>query len=240
MGDVKFFELNGVNLTPYTLRIEDIQDADVIAMSTIGEEFKDSAEKSPGSRKIIWSGNISNETDYLSFRKEVFGNRSKIAKLNLSRQIVISGLGFRKVIDLQKPENTKIEVTLLAADPREYNVTESIVEKTVLTSETTITVVSDGEAPTTPEWMITAVGTIVNPVITDSKGDSIEWDGTLNPGDVLSYKEDGSVLLNDVVVEPAGGELLSVDPGSTDFIYSDDSSSSHSCILKATWRDAFY
>ncbi len=240
MADIKFFELNGVNLTPYTLRIEDIQGADAVALNKLGDEFKDPAEKSPGTRKIIWSGNISNEADYLSFRKEVFGNRSKIAKLNLNRQIVIAGLDLRKVVDLQKPENTRIEVTLLAADPREYNTLESTVEQTISASGATINVQSNGEAPTAPEWTITAVGTIVNPVITDLKGDSIEWDGTLNPGDVLSYKEDGSVLLNNVIVEPAGGALLSVNPGPVDFVYSDDSSSSHSCVLKATWRDAFY
>lgn len=240
MADVKFFELNGVNLTPYTLRIEDIQSADAGALDKLGTEFKDSLEKSPGTRKIIWSGNISNEADYLRFRKEVFGDQIKIMKLSLDRQITIAGLNIKKVVDILKPENTRIEVTLFAADPREYNVAESSVEKLISTSGTAITVISDGEAPTTPEWTITAIDTIINPVITDPKGDSIEWDGTLNPGDVLFYKEDGSVFLNNVIIEPVGGALISVNPGSTNFVYSDNSSSSHSCTLKATWRDAFY
>jgi hypothetical protein len=240
MADVKFFELNGVDLTPYTLRIEDTQSADSGALDKLGTEFKDSLEKSPGTRKIIWSGNISNEADYLRFRKEVFGNQTKTAKLNPNRQIAIAGLDIKKVVDILKPENTKIEVTLLAADPREYNIIESSVEKTISASGTAIIVESNGEAPTTPEWIITATGTIINPVITDPKGDSIEWDGTLNPGDVLSYKEDGSVFLNNVIIEPVGGALISVSPGSTNFVYSDNSSSSHSCTLKATWRDAFY
>lgn len=238
--EIKLFELNGVDITPYTHKITDLQEADAEAMASLGDELKLLVEKSPGIRTITWEGNVTNEADYLKLRRHAFGSQQKVLKLSPSRQINLTGLKIKNERDIKEPQKTKLTITLLAADPLEYNVTESSAEKTVTASGDTIIVQNNGEAPTIPEWTITASAQIVNPLISDSEGNKIAWLGILAAGDVLKIRSDGTVTKNGVEQGSAIGMPLAANPGQTIFTYSDDSTSSHSCVLKATWRDAYY
>jgi hypothetical protein len=62
----------------------------------------------------------------------------------------------------------------------------------------------------------------------------------IDAGDVLIFRTDGTVTINGMNIGNASGSVLRIEPGSTVITYNDDVNSSHSCTLKATWRDAFY
>jgi archaellum component FlaF (FlaF/FlaG flagellin family) len=131
-------------------------------------------------------------------------------------------------------------LTLFAADPLEYSVEESTAELTVTNQGDQITVAVKGEAPTIPQWEIEAKGQIINPSISDQNGNVLEWTGSVDTGDILLFGSDGSVTLNGELVDNASGSPLRLEPGSNTITFEDDANSSHSCVLKATWRDAFY
>lgn len=236
---LKLFDLNGIDLTPFTRRITDMQATDAEALSELGIEIKSLSESGPGTRTIIWSGIVTDETTYLKLRKEMFGSASKVLKTNASRQMNITGLKAESAIDLNDQAKTGLTLTLFTADPLEYNAVPSTGEVTVTAQGNQITIVNNGEAPTTPDWQITALGTIIDPMLSDSKGNVMAWNGTLNTGDVLKFIS-SAVLLNDTEIGGIIGQPLRVAPGNNVITYNDSDSSSHSCTLKATWRDAYY
>jgi hypothetical protein len=238
--DLKLFELNGINLTPYSQKITNLQVADAEALNELGIEIKALAETSLGVRTITWIGNITDEAAYLKFRKEMFGSGSKILKLNPGRLINITGLKAEDNLDMKDASKTNLSLTLFAADPLEYNVLESTAQITVINQGDQITLTNNGEAPTIPEWEITAINQIIHPSITDSEGNTLEWAGTVGAGEVLVFRKDGTVTLNGMTSGGAGGSILRLEPGPNVVTYNDDVNSSHSCVLKATWRDAFY
>ena len=238
--DLKLFELNGINLTPFSQKITNLQVADAEALNELGIEIKSLAETSLGVRTITWVGNITDEATYLKFRKEMFGSSSKILKLNPGRQMNITGIRAEDHLDMKDASKTNLTVTLFAADPLEYSALESTAQITVINQGDQITVINNGEAPTIPEWEITSVNQIINPTITDLNGNSVGWNGVINAGEVLVFKKDGTVTLNGISAGSATGSVLRLPPGSTVITYSDDINSSHSCLLKATWRDVFY
>ncbi len=238
--DLKLFELNGINLTPFSQKITNLQIADAEALNELGIEIKATAETSLGVRTITWTGNITDEAAYLKLRKEMFGQGNKILKLNPNRQMNITGLKAEDKLDMKDASKTNLTLTLFAADPLEYSTLESTAQITVINKGDQITIVSSGEAPTMPEWEITAAGQIINPSITDPDGNTLEWMGVVDAGNVLVFKRDGTVALNGMNAGSASGSVLRVAPGSTVITYNDDVNSSHSCVLKAIWRDAFY
>lgn len=238
--DLKLFELNGINLTPFSQKITNLQIADAEALNELGIEIKALAETSLGVRTITWTGNITDEATYLKFRKEMFGPGSKILKLNPSRQMNITGLKAEDNLDMKDASKTNLTLTLFAADTLEYSVLESTAHITVINQEDQITITNSGEAPTIPELEITAIDQIIDPTITDSDGNTLGWTGVVDAGDVLIFKRDGTVILNGMNAGNARGSVLRLAPGSTVITYNDDVNSSHSCVLKATWRDAFY
>src|SRR5574341_1831333 len=71
--ELKLFELNGINLTPFSQKITNLQVADAEALNELGIDIKALAETSLGVRTITWTGNITDESTYLEFRKEMFG-----------------------------------------------------------------------------------------------------------------------------------------------------------------------
>ena len=238
--DLKLFELNGINLTSFSQKITNLQIADAEALNELGIEIKSLAEISPGVRTITWIGNITDEATYLRFRKELFSSCSKILKLNPNRQIIITGLRAEDNLDMRDASKTSLTLTLFAADPLEYSVLESTAQITVIGQGDQITVINSGEAPTIPEWEISAINQIIDPSITDADGNKLGWIGTMNAGDVLVFRKDGTVILNGVSAGNATGSVLRLSPDSTVITYNDDINSFHSCLLKATWRDAFY
>ncbi len=238
--DLKLFELNGINLTPFSQKITNLQLADAEALNELGIEIKSLAETSLGVRTITWIGNITDEATYLKFRKEMFGSSSKVLKLNPGRQMNITGLKAEDSLDMKDASKTNLTVTLFAADPLEYSHLESTAQITVINQGDQITVINNGEAPTIPEWEIAAINQIISPSIIDPNGNSVGWTGVINAGEVLVFKKDGTVTLNGISSGSAGGSPLRLAPGPTVITYNDDVNSSHSCVLKATWRDAFY
>jgi len=238
--DLKLFELNGINLTPYSQKITNLQVADAEALNELGIEIKSLAETSLGVRTITWVGNITDEATYLKFRKEMFGSGSKILKLNPGRQMNITGIRAEDNLDMKDASKTNLTLTLFAADPLEYSALESTAQITVINQGDQITVINNGEAPTIPDWEITAVNLILNPTITDPDGNTLGWTGTVDVGGVLVFRRDGTVTLNGISAGVPTGSVLRLPPGSSVITYRDDINSSHSCVLKATWRDAFY
>ena len=238
--DLKLFELNGINLTPFSQKIMNLQIADAEALNELGIEIKSLAEISPGVRTITWVGNITDEITYLRFRKELFGPGIKILKLNPNRQLNITGLKAEDNLDMKDASKTNFTLTLFAADSLEYSVLESTAQITVIGQGDLITVTNNGEAPTIPEWEITAIDLILNPSIIDPDGNTLGWTGIVDAGDVLVFRRDGTVTLNGISAGSSTGSVLRISPGSTVITYNDDVNSSHSCVLKATWRDAFY
>lgn len=140
---------------------------------------------------------------------------------------------------MKKPEDSKKIITMLAADTREYSTVWDSATAAVTSSPADIQLTSEGSAPRTPEWTLTAIGAIVNPAISNG-ADRMEWYGTLNPGDVMVVSKDGAVSINGSRSGNISGTVPEADAGKNKFIYSDDPGSSHNCTIDATWNDAYY
>jgi hypothetical protein len=109
----------------------------------------------------------------------------------------------------------------------------------VTSSPADIQITSEGRAPTTPEWTLTAIGIIINPAISNGE-DKMEWNGTLDPGDVMVVSKDGTVSINGGRKGNISGMVPEADSGENVFVYSDDTSSSHNCTIDVIWNDAYY
>ncbi len=169
----------------------------------------------------------------------LFDNTEKILKLHPERKIMLLSLGFKKILDIIKPEDSKMTITMLAADTREYSIVRDSATVAVTSSPADIQITSEGRAPTTPEWTLNAIGAIVNPAISNGV-DRMEWNGTLNPGDVMVISKDGTVSINGSRAGNISGTVPEVDAGKNMFVYSDDPGSSHNCTVEATWNDAYF
>jgi len=130
-------------------------------------------------------------------------------------------------------------VPLLAADTRKYSIIRDSATLAVTSSPADIQLTSEGRAPTTPEWTLTANGTIINPAISNGE-DKMEWNGTLNPGDVMVISKDGTVSINGSRAGNISGTVPEADAGENTFIYSDEPDSSHNCTIEVKWNDAYY
>jgi len=237
--ECKYFEINGINLVQFTHRITDSTEPDTGTIPKLGDENRQFAKDDRGLRTITWEGDISNDEIYLNLRKVLFDNTEKILKLHPERKITLLSLGFKKILDILKPEDSKMTITMLAADTREYSTVRDSATMAVTSSPADIQLASEGRAPTTPEWTLTAIGTIINPAISNGV-DRMEWNGRLDPGDVMVVSKDGTVSINGSRAGNISGTVLEADAGKNTFVYSDDSSSSHNCTIELTWNDAYY
>ncbi|MCE8425352.1 MAG: hypothetical protein J5U17_06190 [Candidatus Methanoperedens sp.] len=160
----------------------------------------------------------------------LFDNREKILKLHPDKKITLLSLDFKKILDIIKPENSRMTITMLAADTREYGIVSNSATVAVISSPADIQFVSEGRAPTTPEWTLTAIGAIINPAISNGV-DMMEWYGTLSPGDVMVVSKDGTVSINGSRAGSISGTVPEADAGKNTFVYSDDPGSSHNCTI---------
>jgi len=193
--ECKYFELNGINLVQFTHRITDSTEPETDTIPKLGDENRQFARNDRGLRTIIWEGYVSNDEIYLNLRKVLFDNTEKILKLHPERKITLLSLGFKKMLDIIKPEDSRMTLTMLAADTREYNIVRDSATVAVTSSPADIQITSEGRAPTTPEWTLTAIGTIINPAISN-EAERMEWNRILNPGDVMVISKDGTVSIN--------------------------------------------
>ena len=224
--ECKYFELNGINLVQFTHRITDSTEPETDTIPKLGDENRQFARDDRGMRTITWEGYISNDEIYLNLRKVLFDNTEKILKLHPERKITLLSLGFKKILDIIKPEDSKMTITMLAADTREYSIVRDSATVAVTSSPADIQLTSEGRAPTTPEWTLTAIGTIINPAISNG-AERMEWNGTLNPGDVMVISKDGTVSINGSRAGNISGTVPEADAGKNTFVYSDDPDSSH-------------
>jgi hypothetical protein len=237
--ECKYFELNGINLVQFTHRITDSTEPETDTIPKLGDENRQFARDDRGMRTITWEGYVSNDEIYLNLRKVLFDNTENILKLHPERKITLLSLGFKKILDIIKPENSKMTITMLAADTREYNIVRDSATVAVTSSPADIQLTSEGRAPTTPEWTLTAIGAIINPAISNGE-DRMEWNRTLNPGDVMAILKDGTVLMNGNRSGNISGTVPEVDAGKNTFVYSDEPGSSHNCTIEIMWNDAYY
>jgi hypothetical protein len=237
--ECKYFELNGINLVQFTHRITDSTEPDTDTIPKLGGENRQFARDDRGLRTITWEGYISNDEIYLNLRKVLFDNTEKILKLHPERKITLLSLGFKKILDIIKPDDSKMMITMLSADTREYSIIRDSATVAVTSSPADIQITSEGRAPTTPEWMLTAIGTIINPAISNG-AERMEWNGTLNPGDVMVISKDGTVSINGSRAGNISGTVPDADAGKNTFVYSDETGSSHNCTIEVTWNDAYY
>lgn len=238
--EAAFCELNGINLTPYTHRIKEELTPDTGTIPKLGDEHREFAEDEPGIRRITWEGYVSNPDVYLNLRKELFGASERILRLSSDRKMILKSLRFEKILDIKEPEkNNKIILIMIAADTYEYGIELRSAQITVSASPAAIKVNNRGRAPTIPGWTLTAIDSIINPVIYNGT-EYMEWVGSLSPGDVLVINRDGSTTVNGFPSNPINDLPLRAGPGETTFTFSDAEGSSHSCTLKAEWNDAYY
>jgi hypothetical protein len=237
--ECKYFELNGINLVQFTHRITDSTEPDTGTIPKLGDENRQFAKDDRGLRTITWEGYISNDEIYLNLRKVLFDNTEKILKLHPERKITLLSLGFKKILDIIKPEDSKITITMLAADTREYSILRDSATVTVISSPADIQLTSEGRAPTTPEWTLTAIESIINPAISNG-ANRMEWNGTLDPGDVMVISKDGTVSINGSREGNISGTVPEAEAGENTFVYSDETGSSQNCTIEVTWNDAFY
>jgi hypothetical protein len=205
----------------------------------LGDENRQFAKDDRGLRTITWEGYVSNDEIYLNLRKVLFDNTEKILKLHPERKITLLSLGFKKILDIIKPEDSKMIITMLASDTREYSIVRGSATVAVTSSPADIQLTSEGRAPTTPEWMLTAIGAIINPSISNG-ADRMEWNGMLHPGDVMVISKDGAVSINGSRAGNISGTVPEADAGKNTFLYSDDQGSSHECTIEVKWNDGYF
>ena len=237
--EVKYFELNGINLAQFTYSITDSQEPETGTIPNMGDENRQFAEDDRGLRTIIWEGYVSNDETYLNLRKVLLDNTVKVLKLHPERKITLLSLGFKKRLDVKKPEDSRMTITMLAADTREYSTVRDSATAAVTSSPADIQITTEGSAPTAPEWTLIAIGAIINPAISNG-ADRMEWYGTLDLGDVMVISKDGAVSINGSRSGNMSGTVPEADAGKNTFVYSDDPGSSHNCTIEATWNDAYY
>jgi hypothetical protein len=68
----------------------------------------------------------------------------------------------------------------------------------------------------------------------------MEWNGTLNPGDVMVILKDGAVSVNGSRAGNISGTKPEADAGKNTFVYSEEPGSSHNCTIEVMWNDAYY
>ncbi len=237
--EVKHFELNGINLAQFTYSITDSQEPETDTIPNMGNENRQFSKDDRGLRTITWEGYVSNDETYLNLRKALFDNTMKVLKLHPERKITLLSLGFKKRLDVNKPEDSKMTITMLAADTREYSTVRASATVALTSSPADIQLTTKGRASTTPEWTLTAIETIINPAISNG-ADRMEWYGTLNPGDVMVVSKDGAVSINGSRSGNISGTVPEADAGENTFVYSDDPGSSHNCTIEVSWNDAYY
>jgi hypothetical protein len=237
--ECKYFELNGINLVQFTHRITDSTEPETDTIPKLGDENRQFVRDDRGLRTITWEGYVSNDEIYLNLRKVLFDNTEKILNLHPERKITLLSLGFKKILDILKPEDCKMTLTMLAADTREYSIVRDSATVAVTSSPMDIQLASEGRAPTTPEWTLTAIGAIINPAISNG-AQRMEWNGTLDPGDVMVILKDDTVSINGNRAGNISGTVPEGDAGKNTFVYSDDPGSSHNCTIEVTWNDAYY
>ncbi|MCG2727948.1 MAG: phage tail family protein [Candidatus Methanoperedenaceae archaeon] len=231
--------MNGINLAQFTYSITDSQEPETGTIPNMGDENRQFAEDDRGLRTIIWEGYVSNDDTYLNLRKALFDNTVKVLKLHPERKITLLSPGFKKRLDVKKPKDSKMTIAMLAADTREYSTVRASATVAVTSSPADIQLTSEGSAPTAPEWTLTAIGAIINPAISNG-ADRMEWNGTLDPGDVMVVSKDGAVSVNGSRSGSISGTVPEADAGRNTFVYSDDPGSSHNCAIEVMWNDAYY
>jgi hypothetical protein len=100
--EVKYFELNGINLAQFTYNITDSQEPETGTIPNMGDENRQFAEDDRGLRTIIWEGYVSNDETYLNLRKVLLDNTVKVLKLHPERKITLLSLGFKKRLEVKK------------------------------------------------------------------------------------------------------------------------------------------
>jgi hypothetical protein len=68
----------------------------------------------------------------------------------------------------------------------------------------------------------------------------MEWNGTLNPGDVMVISKDGTVSINGSRSGNISGTVPDAEAGKNTFVYSDEPGSNHNCTIEVTWNNAYY
>ncbi len=81
--------------------------------------------------------------------------------------------------------------------------------------------------------------TIINPAISNGE-ERMEWNGTLDPSDVMVIFKDGTVSINGSMMGNISGTVPEADAGKNMFVYSDEPDSSHNCTIEVKWNAAYY
>jgi hypothetical protein len=68
----------------------------------------------------------------------------------------------------------------------------------------------------------------------------MEWNGTLDPGDVMVISKDSTVSINGSRAGNMSGTVPEAAAGENTFVYSDELGSSHNCAIDVKWNDAYY
>lgn len=130
---------------------------------------------------------------------------------------------------------------LEAHEPCEEAETPVTVEWSIAQSGATKTITVLGTAPAFPVIMLTAMGTLIEPSISDGTR-RITYPGTVPNGKCLVLDcAAESVLVDGIEVTPyTTGLFPQLDPGGATLRYSDHSSSSHQALASIVYRDRWW
>ncbi len=132
-------------------------------------------------------------------------------------------------------------LTLEAHDPCEEAETPVTVAWSIAQSGATKTITVLGTAPALPVITLTALGTLIEPGISDGTR-RITYPGTVPNGKCLVLDcAAGSVVVDGIEVTPyTTGLFPQLDPGGATLRYSDHASSSHQASASITYRDRWW
>ncbi|MEK7794075.1 MAG: hypothetical protein AAB353_06080 [Candidatus Hydrogenedentota bacterium] len=169
------------------------------------------------------------EADYsaeLSLRP---GRRLYVRRRKFQREISLGPLVGSFVLELE------------ASDPFEVSSAETVVNWTIAASGATKAATSAGNVEARPVIAVTAVGSLVNPMISDGVN-SILYEGVVeNAKTLVIDSENTAVTLDGEDVTPyTQGEFPVIAPEGTTLTYTDGASSSHTANATITFRDRWW
>lgn len=156
------------------------------------------------------------------------------------RRFLVRRNEFRREIDVAKQVGA-FTLELHARQPFEQSDSETAVVWAIAASGATAAVSTAGNVEALPRIEITAIGDLVNPVVSDG-ANTIAYAGIVGDGETLTFDATTrTATLENIDVTPyTTGEFPRITPEGTTLTYTDDAASTHTAAATIHYRDRWW
>lgn len=165
---------------------------------------------------------------------------SGVLSLRTGRRLMVRRDAFKREL---RPDELvgAFTLELSARDPFEESIAETSLSWTIAASGATLGATALGTMDARPIISLTAIGTLVNPVLSDGMR-TMAFSGTVSSGQALVFDASaGRVTLASVDVTPyTTGEFPRIAPEGTTLVYTDHPTSSHTATASVRFRSRWW